>query len=415
MYIDPQGMIHNDGAYLLNGRVHGNVGEEMQQVRWEPGLLRPYLHHNPKTGRQERLVTINTGRYKMNSKTGKEEPVYKAVPIGDLMRRGYYSPVFNATTLQGYEWVQMDEAVRMAARQRLSAWDDLASSNTYGGFDGMSKLTLEYDAMADFGEAVMDMEGLGVGRTDSPLFKTRSMPLPIIHADFYWSARRLAVSRNGSVPLDTASAEQGARRVAEMVEQLTIGTISGPNYGGQTTGRHPHDTTAGTYTGTALGASTIYGYTNFPHRITYTSLATPTGSNPEAVMANVIAMRELAYTNKYYGPFMLYTSTAYDAYLDNDYFRTGGTSANTTLRERIKAIAGIKDVKRLDYLTTGYQMILVQQTPDVARAVKGMDITTVQWESKGGMQINFKIMCIMVPQLRSDYNGNTGIVHGTAS
>jgi hypothetical protein len=42
-----------------------------------------------------------------------------------------------------------------------------------------------------------------------------------------------------------------------------------------------------------------------------------------------------------------------------------------------------------------------------------MDITTVQWESHGGMQLNFKVMCLMLPQLRTDFYGNTGIVHGS--
>ena len=61
------------------------------------------------------------------------------------------------------------------------------------------------------------------------------------------------------------------------------------------------------------------------------------------------------------------------------------------------------------YLT----MLLVQMTSDVVRAVKGMQITTVQWESHGGMMLNFKVMCIMVPQIRADHNGNTGLVHGS--
>ena len=72
----------------------------------------------------------------------------------------------------------------------------------------------------------------------------------------------------------------------------------------------------------------------------------------------------------------------------------------------------------MDYLDpTGaaYVMVMVQMTTDVVREVVGMDITTVQWETKGGMQLNFKVMAILVPQLRADQNGNTGIVHAVAS
>jgi len=43
-----------------------------------------------------------------------------------------------------------------------------------------------------------------------------------------------------------------------------------------------------------------------------------------------------------------------------------------------------------------------------------MDMTTVQWDTQGGLQQNFKVMSIMVPQTRADQNGNTGIVHGSS-
>ena len=55
---------------------------------------------------------------------------------------------------------------------------------------------------------------------------------------------------------------------------------------------------------------------------------------------------------------------------------------------------------------------MVQMTSDVARAVSALDITTLQWEGMGGMEMNFRVMAIMVPQLRTDFYGNTGIMHG---
>jgi len=50
-------------------------------------------------------------------------------------------------------------------------------------------------------------------------------------------------------------------------------------------------------------------------------------------------------------------------------------------------------------------------TTDVVRLVDGMDITTVQWSTDGGMLLHFKTMAIIVPQLRSDINDRTGIVY----
>jgi len=54
---------------------------------------------------------------------------------------------------------------------------------------------------------------------------------------------------------------------------------------------------------------------------------------------------------------------------------------------------------------------IIQMTSDVVREVIGMDITTVEWDTIGGLQKNFKVMAILVPQLRCDQNDQSGIVH----
>lgn len=379
--------------YVLNGQGHGEVGEQLAGCRYDPGLLRPYIGKN---GRH--YVTVNTGR------TEDGKPVYEARLVSDMMHNGVPIPVANATSLRKDEWIELDRVVIKAARQRLRAWTDLEAASSFGGFNGMSKMILEHETMSDPGEAVVDMDALTPGRTDSPKFQLEGLPLPITHSDFWFSQRRLAVSRNSGTPLDTTMAEAAGRRVAEQIEKTLIGTVTGVTYG-----------VAASYG----NAPTVYGYLTHPNRITKTNLTTPTGSNPASTVADVIAMRELAYTAKYYGPFMLYHSPDWDAYLDNDYYAlatTGMASPSQTLRQRIKAIDGITDVRRLDFLSANtFTMILVQMTSDVARAVNGMELTTVQWETMGGMRVNFKVMCIKVPQLRADFNGNTGIVVGTTS
>lgn len=355
--------------FIMNGQANGPVADTLQGCRFDPGLLRPYID-----ARGQRCVTINTGRV-----DGKGRPVYEKRTVAEMINNGVTSPVFNATSLRKEEWIQLDTVVLRAARQRLRAWSDLASANTFGGFNGMSKTILEHETMSDPGEAIVDMDGLSEGRTDSPKFQLEGVPLPITHSDFYFSSRRLAVSRNSGTPLDTTMAEAAGRRVAEMIEKTLIGVETGITYGG------------GSSTPTYSRTSSVYGYTNFPARNTKIDLTIPTGSNPEAIVQDILEMRDQLYSDFFYGPFMLYHSTAYDIYLDNDYFRTGGTSVVRTLRERIQSIDGIAGVRRLDFLTSGFVLIMVQMTGDVARAINGMGITTVQWESKGGMQLNFKV------------------------
>lgn len=405
--------------FVTNGTGSGEVGEGLQSVRFDPGLLRPYFNE-----RGQKCAAVATGRMVTNAQ-GRQVPERQEMTINELRNMGVDSPVFNATALRKEEWLMLDTAVHRAARLRLRAWADLAGANTFGGFNGMSKMVLEYETMSDPSEAMVDMDGLGEGRNDAPVFQLEGLPLPITHSGFWFSQRKLAISRNTGTPLDSVMAEAAGRRVAEMVEKTTIGVETGVTYGG-------NSTQVGGYGRT----SQVYGYTNFSARLTKTNVTAPTagGYTPANTLSDVLAMRQQLYSNKFYGPFMLYHSNDWDTYLDNDYYVTitsGAVAPVKTLRQRLREIEGITDVRRLDYLASSatafsaapdyitsanaFTLILVQMTPDVVRAVNGMDLTVVQWESQGGMRLNFKVMCIWVPQLAADYYGRTGILHATTA
>lgn len=391
--------------FILNGEGHGETAEILEGLSFQTGLMRPFLDKN---NRQCCVVT---------NKQGKPE----IIETRHLQAMGIHSPVFNATSLRKEEWIMFDEVVLRAARYRLRAWTDLMGANAMSGFNAMATTVLEHETISDPGEAIVDMDGLASGRTDQPTYQLQGIPLPITFSDFTISARKLAASRQKGMPISTTMAEVAARRVAEMIEKTCIGTNTGLTYGGTNT--------AGSYGRT----SQVYGYTNFPSRLTYATMrnpATTVSYTPSMTLADVLAILDLAKANKFTGPFMLYTSNDWDRYLDNDYILTGGNVATQTLRNRLRAIDEIVDVRRLDFMfataptqnnnadkynnLNPFTFVLVQMTPDVARAINGMDLTTMQWESKGGALLNFRVMAIQVPQLRADYYGNCGIVHATS-
>lgn len=370
--------------FIMNGAPTGGVAERLLAANGDPNILRPYIDRDGKS-----YVTVNTGQTRFDAKLNRDVPILEKVPTN------------NAATLRKDEWVRFDQQVIRAARQRLRAWADLRAANTYGGFDGMGSMILEHETMSDPGEAFVDFDGLTQGRADAPKFQLEGLPLPITHSPFFFSSRRLAISRKLGTPLDSVMAEAAGRRVAEEIEKTLIGTV---------TGKSLSPGNVSDYGGTP----TVYGYTNFPDRITKTDVTVPTSGTwtPSQAIGDVLDMIESLNTNNFYGPFMLYHSTDWSRYMDEDYSDAKG---DNTLRDRLRKIEQIQDVRRLDFLTNTFTFLLVQMTPDVARAVNGMDITTVQWESMGGMRLDFKVMAIQVPQLRSDINGNTGIAHGTTS
>lgn len=348
--------------FILNGQGHGNVAATLMANNFDPRSLRPFL--------------------------GADGHSYATV-----IRNGVQTVerlTQNAATLRKDEWIQLDTAIVKAARARLKVVADLRGAGLqYSIPNGMGHTVLQTEKMSDAGEAALSMDGLRETKGDRPHFDITNLPLPIAHSDFGFSARQVAASRNGGSPLDVSMAEQAARKVAEQIEQLTIGTLAAYAFAG----------------------GTIYGLINHPS-INTKDVTDPTETlwTPATLVNEVLAMKLQSQQDYHYGPWMLYTSPSWDVYLDDDYSTAKG---DNTLRERLKKIEGIQDIRTLDYLT-GYKIILVQMTSDVIRMIVGMEITTLQWESKGGMQLNYKVMGILVPQIRADFNGNCGIVYGAA-
>lgn len=417
--VRPVGQDYSSGSgttYISNG----GLDREILGKNWFY-MRRPFIDRNGQIA-----YTLNRGRWtKQDSNGGEMKPVLDHVLARDLINNGEMPPisVSNATALRKEEWIEMDRVLVRAARYRLRAYKDIENSATFGGFNGMAKSVLERETMTDPGEALVDMDGLSEGRRDAPKFQQEGLPLPITHSDFWFSARVLAMSRNSSTPLDSVMGEAAARRCGESIEKTTIGNNTGITYDALTISTGYSRT------------SQVYGFLNFPNRITFTGLSDPSdpGWSPSDTLADVLEMRQDLYNNKFYGPFMLYHSNDWDNYLDNDYILTGGNVATQTLRDRLREIEGIMDVRRLDFMfssatdqshggpglegvTAGnpFTFVMVQMTPEVVRAVNGLDTTTIQWEVKAGMELHFKVMMIQVPQLFSDFYGNTGILVAAA-
>ena len=451
MFVLQNGLAVNDGAgFTLNG---GNLGAATGlaadgrlgyatgsgQAVFDPGIRRPYLDRNGRLA-----VTVNAGM--TTNERGERVPIRQHRLVADMVNNGQMlpPPVTNATALRKEEWLEIDRTVVRAARKRLRFYADVNRLSGAYSVPGMSKMLLEYETMADPGEAVQDMNGLTAGRGDETQFQLEGFPLVLTHADFWLDSRRLAISRNSGTPIDGTIGEACARRVGEMIEKTSIGTNTGMTYGG-----------ASTQTGGYGRTSKVYGATNFPPRVTTTGYK-PTGNGragtgwtPLDTLFDVLAAVQSLRSQNFYGPWMIYHSDDWDQYLDRDYFTTTGSGSinglsTKTLRERLCAIgegdgtdAGEKVIlgcRRLDFLfgtapnaTTGnagmnyydtlypFTMLLVQMTPEVVRAINGLDVTTVQWEEQGGMKLKFKVMACQGCMFRADFNQNCGIAHITAS
>ena len=287
-------------------------------------------------------------------------------------------------TLRRLEWQLYDTAVIEVARRRLVGVADLISAGlTFDVPDALGVTQIVWEQIGTMTGAEIGMSGLSQTPNDRQEFNLNTLPLPIIHKDFNINIRQLHSSRRIGTPLDVTQAQLSSRIVSEGIETMLF---------------------AGS---TVLGSNnTIYGYTTAPHRSTGSVTASWTTATGTQIVTDTLAMIQAAKNDNMYGPYMMYVPSAVYTAMGADFKAQG----DRTILERVLAISGISGIKESKDLTAS-NIILIQMTSDVVDMVDGMQPTTVQWETEGGLVTNFKVMAIMIPRIKFDYVNQSGIVH----
>jgi len=347
-----------DMLNLSTGQAFGDVASRLASSGMDIGMMRPFV------GNAGCFATLQAGTSQAHN-----------IQV-------------NSATLRKDEWKMYDTAVVAAALQRLNAIKDLIDRNlVYRIPNGLGKTVLEYEDESDISDAEMNMSAVSKSKNDRFIYDMKYLPLPIIHKDFQINIRALTASRERGVPMDTRNAQGAARKVSEYAENLLANGSSSFAYGG----------------------GTIYGYTDAPNRNTGSLTAAWTTATGEQILGDVIDMKQDSIDARHYGPWALYIPTAYQTALDAD-FKAG---SDKSIRERLMEVEGITAIKVLDKMTAG-QVVLVEMMEDTVRLVEGLPIQTVQWQTEGGMILHYKVMTIMVPQVRYDQNSRSGITHYSA-
>jgi hypothetical protein len=159
---------------------------------------------------------------------------------------------------------------------------------------------------------------------------------------------------------------------------------------------------------TREGSSRIFGLLTATNRNTGSvtanwDVSTTTGANK---LTDVIAMISAAAVDNMYGPFGLFVPQAAYNYLADDY----KAESDKTQLQRLLEVPGLEFILPSKDVTAG-AIVMVQLTPDVIDEVVGLQPTIVQWETNGGMTVNFKVMAIMIPRVRDTVTGQSGVIH----
>lgn len=303
----------------------------------------------------------------------------------------------NAATLRREDWLQIDTEVVRAATRRLRFFNDLRANGLSIDLpNALGKTSWTYERQSNISDADVSMDGLRRSDASRLQYDSESMPLPLIHCDLSFSAREIAISRSGNSPIDISAVAEASERVAEKVEKMALGVDNE----------------------FIAGGGAVYGVCNYPRRLSriFTNPWNADGSRdtqwtPGILQREILEARRSLNDHRHYGPFVIYHSPDFDEILDDDYnLNFNGLSTALTLRERLLKIDQIQAIRTSEFLPFG-TFVMVEMSRKTIQAVNGMDITTIQWQTEGGFENHFKVMCILLPRMKSDFNGNCGVLH----
>jgi len=288
-------------------------------------------------------------------------------------------------TLPKDAWIEIDKVVLEVAGQRLNGIADLRGRGLVRNLPGGLGVMYDYwQTMSEGGDAEQSMSGMTAGAENALDFGEQTIPLPITFVDFRIPIRKLMAMERYGAPLDTTMVAQATRKVIEKLEDTLFNGSS-----------------------VVSGGNSLYGYMNYTHSnavdLTGDWHDTPTNIEPD-----VITMIAACEADRHYGPFILYVHS--DEWTD---LRARDVDADRTYLDIVKGIAGIADVKTSDALSAN-DIVLVEMTRETVDLDVAVDVKVVEWETHGGMQTNFKVMAVIAPRVKSDYDNRCGIAFDTA-
>jgi hypothetical protein len=366
--------------YILNGVGHGGIAQMLLKHDFDPGVLRPFQGKHGKT-----YVELQ-----VRNRDG--------TPVWDNIKKKWATEIKQTNvdaSLRKDEWIALKAGMQDIQYPQLRFYADLRAAVTGTRLsDAWGQTILRRQRMGDISGASIGMTPLRKSERDLPEFDYVDTPLPIIYKHFAIDIRELATSRRRGEGLNTITARKMTRKCAEETEDRATGVAASFSLG------------------TGI---TLYGLTNHPNRNTkvLTNPATAVGWTPEDTLDEVLDMIQSAQNDDFNGPYILYYSRLWTKFLGGNFSPAYGGGTMWRRLEEIPDI-GAGNVRRLNRLT-GYQMVLVQMTDDVVEPIIGLEIQPVQYPNTDPFELQFAVISMLLTEVKSEANGNSGVVHGTAA
>lgn len=290
----------------------------------------------------------------------------------------------------------IDRIILRDALEELTLVDDLREEGLiYPLSEWLGVPELYWSAGSEVGTPVRSMSPVTRRENFKPDRTGFRLPIFCTSMEFSVEPREQAVSERVGAPMDTANVEQAIRRENEAIEDSFF-------YG------------AGEI---VVGGNTVVGVLDAPNRHdhTYTGSEALTAKTGEEIVAEAGAMLGLLADDEQNGPINWYVPPA-----DHLYFATTDYKANSsdTILSRLQSIeaGGNRNlrVRKAARLRQTGQSVMIHMSSGVVQAVEGQAPTHLSWE-EGPFDVRHIIIACVVPRVRTNYSGQSGIVVGNPS
>jgi len=287
-------------------------------------------------------------------------------------------------------WRRIDGRSQQLARSKLAVFNVLAKASTIPV--SIADLVNYYPQVSDSNEVQINMDGRNGAKADQAVTKFVGVMLPIMTTNTRIGWRQMEVIRKGGSQIDTVSIGNGQRKIAEKMEDMVINGLSS----------------------IVVGGDTIYGLRTLPQRNTFAhglTLASATGAQWLAAVQQAITA---AMGDNQYGRITLMINIG-------DYMKADTTdyAANYsgTILQRLKAIGQIADIIPASSVPVNEILGVVDlESGEWGGIQSAMPLVT---RPKNRMEPEddyvFGSMAAVVPQFRSDFNGQSPFLHGTTA
>jgi len=268
-------------------------------------------------------------------------------------------------------WEDMDEEVMRAYEQEAKLIQDIRGQGLTQNHP-LEKLFSSYRVSSLMTDANVDMSGEVMGDEDRVDFKTRTVPVPVVHKEF-----RIGWREAEDVSRDNLA--EATRSVTRALEALAWGGTDWTVEGNALNGIKDSGT-SGDWGGTG-------GW--------------DTASNAYKEVINGIQTLK---NNGYGGPFNLYVDQAYMD--DLMYLRSN------TVENYVDIIEGVEDLNKLVFTDNAdsdkaYLVSMTRKNIDMAIS---QWIAPVNWSTgPDGRVTQYQVFAVAAPRLKSDYAGNNGV------